>query len=176
MTEKYFAENFGKLLKVRRLMLGMSQEQLGAKALKRDKSAISRYENGRFDTISPQIIKALSEAVRITEDELSDCFMLNDQKFHQKYFKKSDIDLFNLKSGWNSHPSKMELYGRRPSELLVSKNRVVDYIDSPNNLGEITDWCYKPRPEIQGRLYTAPAGFGKTRFGIEIGVQLNSPA
>ncbi|BBK42235.1 hypothetical protein STVA_22550 [Allostella vacuolata] len=65
-----------------------------------------------------------------------------------------------------------ELEGRRvrqlPTELLIARYGVVDYLDRGGVLADLLAWARDPNePAPRGRLYVAAGGFGKTRLAIE---------
>ena len=61
------------------------------------------------------------------------------------------------------------------AELLIARYRVIPYIDRGDLLTEALDWARSlDGPPARGRLYTAPGGFGKTRFAIELVLALEA--
>jgi hypothetical protein len=74
-----------------------------------------------------------------------------------------------LRTGAASLAKFKAAIGKRPTELLIARYRVISYIDRDGLLDAALAWTRSTEsPAPQGRLYVAPGGFGKTRFAIEM--------
>lgn len=67
-----------------------------------------------------------------------------------------------------------EAIRRLPTSLLVAEHGIVPYEDSAGLLRELFDWAEGSAGAPVGRLYVAPAGYGKTRLALEVVTTLNA--
>lgn len=109
-------------IKERRNIMGLTQEQLGAK-IGLQKSAIAKYENGRVENIKRSVIIAMAKVL-----ECSPCYLMDWEEERTKVISSKIIDFYEMLNDIG----KCEAIKRVEELTCIPKYTIQDYTNIIN--------------------------------------------